>query len=113
MTAATLAREMHYTVIALKIERARQRAVAPTRPPRQYDVTDDAEDVCPKTFLCPISLGIMHDPVITVVDGHTYDRGPIEAWFDCQEREGTTRFTAPLTNAVFESRAVAPNAPKG
>lgn len=42
----------------------------------------------------------MHDPVITVSDGQSYNRGPIEEWFDKQEREGTTRFTSPLTNAV-------------
>jgi hypothetical protein len=62
-------------------------------------VADVDDDACPKTFIDPISLGMMQDPVVTV-DGQSYDRASIVGWFDSQEQQGITRFTAPLTGAV-------------
>ena len=57
------------------------------------------EDECSKTFIDPISLEMMHDPVFTT-DGQSYDRASIVGWFDSQEQQGITRFTAPLTGTV-------------
>lgn len=55
----------------------------------------------PRSFLCPITQDVMQDPVATV-DGHTYERGAIEAWFRRGHR------TSPLTNASLPSLALTP-----
>jgi tetratricopeptide (TPR) repeat protein len=52
-------------------------------------------------FLCPISLEIMEDPVMTV-DGSSYERASIEAWFQKTDRD-------PLTNEIVTSKALTPN----
>lgn len=52
-------------------------------------------------FICPISLEIMQDPVITA-DGYTFERARIEAWF----KEHNTN---PLTNVALDSKALIPN----
>lgn len=52
-------------------------------------------------FVCPISLEIMEDPVITA-DGSSYERASIEAWFKKTDRD-------PLTNAIVASKALIPN----
>jgi hypothetical protein len=52
-------------------------------------------------FLCPISLEIMEDPVMTV-DGSSYERASIEAWFQKTDRD-------PLTNEIVTSKALIPN----
>ncbi|PKA60819.1 U-box domain-containing protein 15 [Apostasia shenzhenica] len=39
----------------------------------------------PNDFLCPISLGIMTDPVITAT-GQTYERSSIQKWLDAGHR---------------------------
>lgn len=53
-------------------------------------------------FECPITQDIMEDPVMTL-DGHSYDRRAIEAWF------ATGRNKSPVTGAVLPSRALIPN----
>lgn len=53
-------------------------------------------------FLCPISLEIMRDPVITC-DGHTYDRPHIETWFQRGNR------TSPSTGLLLQSTNLTPN----
>ena len=55
-----------------------------------------------ETFLCPISLHQMSDPVICA-DGTTYERNQIERWF----QEG--RNTSPMTGARLENRTLIPN----
>ena len=52
-------------------------------------------------FICPISLEIMEDPVITT-DGSSYERASIEAWFKKTDRD-------PLTNAIVASKVLIPN----
>jgi tetratricopeptide (TPR) repeat protein len=52
-------------------------------------------------FMCPISLEIMEDPVMTV-DGSSYERASIEAWFQKTDRD-------PLTNEIVTSKALIPN----
>jgi hypothetical protein len=49
-------------------------------------------------FLCPISNGVINDPVIAE-DGVTYDRLSIQEWFrSCSQRGLPT--TSPITRAI-------------
>ena len=64
--------------------------------------TEEALDATDYGFVCPITWEIFNDPVLTV-DGHSYERASIEAWFDA----GNT--TSPLTNAALESTLLFPN----
>eukprot|EP00249_Psilotum_nudum_P012438 c23785_g1_i1 orf=322-1581(-) len=56
----------------------------------------------PHSFMCPISLDVMRDPV-TIWTGHTYDREFIRRWFD----EGHN--TCPLTMQIVEEKTLIPN----
>eukprot|EP00746_Dinoflagellata_sp_MGD_P000309 gnl/MRDRNA2_/MRDRNA2_100548_c0_seq1.p1 gnl/MRDRNA2_/MRDRNA2_100548_c0~~gnl/MRDRNA2_/MRDRNA2_100548_c0_seq1.p1 ORF type:complete len:496 (+),score=90.94 gnl/MRDRNA2_/MRDRNA2_100548_c0_seq1:44-1531(+) len=56
----------------------------------------------PKCFVCPITQGILCDPVMTV-DGQTYERVAILEWFKRGRR------TSPLTNLSLASRQLFPN----
>lgn len=83
-------------------EAARQ-AQGPARPPPRtkraplFQVTDDT----PASFVCPISLEVMSDPV-TAADGHTYERDEIEDWFFAHS-------TSPLTNQELPSKDLEPH----
>ena len=55
-----------------------------------------------KAFLCPITQGIMSDPVVAT-DGHTYERRAIEQWFS----QG--RLTSPVTNLRLNTTTLVPN----
>jgi len=48
----------------------------------------------PASLLCPITGGIMHNPVIAK-DGHTYERACIEKWF-------MSKLTSPMTNLAIK-----------
>ncbi|KAL6646047.1 hypothetical protein ACP70R_017655 [Stipagrostis hirtigluma subsp. patula] len=56
----------------------------------------------PNDFLCPITLGIMTDPVI-VASGQTYERRSIQKWLDSGER------TCPKTRQPLAHLSLAPN----
>lgn len=56
----------------------------------------------PATFLCPISLEIMREPVMAA-DGYSYERSAIEHWF------GTGARSSPMTNDAMASTALTPN----
>lgn len=56
------------------------------------------DDNIPEEFFCSISQCIMVDPVMCM-DGQTYDRAFIEAWFKDKD-------TSPNTNEVLESKVV-------
>ena len=56
----------------------------------------------PPSFECPISFEVMRDPVSTV-DGHTFERTEIEAWFAGGHN------TNPNTNVVLPSLDLIPN----
>jgi hypothetical protein len=56
----------------------------------------------PDDFICPITLELMVDPVVAA-DGHTYDRGPIQEWFD----RGSS--TSPKTGAELTATELYPN----
>ena len=52
-------------------------------------------------LLCPITHELMRDPVLAT-DGHTYERGAIENWFQRHQ-------TSPMTNQPLTSKTVFPN----
>lgn len=56
----------------------------------------------PNEFLCPLSMDIMSDPVMTA-DGHSYERSWIAHWFVLGHS------TSPVTNDVLESPSLVPN----
>jgi len=62
---------------------------------------DDGEALCPPAFLCPITLDVFVEPVVTS-DGHSYSRAAIELCFQ-------TRHTSPLTNEELASTQLLPN----
>ena len=55
----------------------------------------------PPDFICPITLGVMRDPV-TADDGRAYERSAIAKWL-------TRRRTSPLTNCTISSAQLAPD----
>ena len=56
------------------------------------------ENLNKPNFICPISMGIMNDPVIAQ-DGHSYERDNIEQWLSQHN-------TSPLTNQVIGDRLI-------
>ncbi|CAI5506213.1 unnamed protein product [Closterium sp. Naga37s-1] len=56
----------------------------------------------PGDFFCPLSLGIMTDPVI-IASGQTFERAEIERWF------GEGKRVCPVTGQPLESLTVVPN----
>lgn len=56
-------------------------------------------------YACPISLGIMRDPVVTD-DGQSYERTEIEAWFK-KQREAHEPLTSPLRAPLKSAQLVA------
>jgi hypothetical protein len=65
--------------LAAQIAAARERSAARAPPPNM--------------FICPITTVVMHDPVMAM-DGHTYERDAISAWFQRND-------TSPMTRAVI------------
>jgi hypothetical protein len=55
-----------------------------------------------QTFVCPLMAKTMHDPCVAL-DGYTYERVAIEAWFKRGIR------ISPLTGAAIVSRTLVPN----
>ncbi|KAI5076985.1 hypothetical protein GOP47_0009050 [Adiantum capillus-veneris] len=54
------------------------------------------------TFLCPLSKGVMEDPV-SVVTGQTYERARIQEWFACGNN------TDPITKQILPVLDLKPN----
>lgn len=59
---------------------------------KKIETNDDPEmvEAAPKSFICPLSLEIMREPVILVATGSTYERYMISQWFlkeDSQQNE--------------------------
>jgi hypothetical protein len=71
---------------------------------KMFSILDDEASV---RFLDPISLDIMHDPVL-LVDGHTYDRRSIQTWLNTLKKSGR-QLISPLTNLPLASEALTPN----
>ncbi|CAN0126679.1 unnamed protein product [Ascophyllum nodosum] len=73
-------------------------ASAPSYP---VDNRDNPEDEVPQVFACPLTLEVMIDPVVCE-DGHSYERGALEAWF-------SNHRTSPMSNTPLKSTRVVPN----
>lgn len=56
---------------------------------------------CPHSYLCPISLTLMKDPVIAC-DGHSYEKESITKWFE-------THNTSPITNLPLANKMLIEN----
>ncbi|KAL6782481.1 hypothetical protein ACKKBG_A06945 [Auxenochlorella protothecoides x Auxenochlorella symbiontica] len=66
-------------------------------------VSPSLEDVSiPPSFLCPVSMEIMSDPVI-LATGHTYDRPSIQRWLDSGHK------TCPVTGTRLRHMELTPN----
>jgi DNA-binding beta-propeller fold protein YncE len=55
---------------------------------------EPARAAAPPQFLCPILQDVMEDPVMAM-DGHTYEREAIEAWFRQSDRSPMTNLPIP------------------
>lgn len=61
----------------------------------------DPNDTAPSFFVCPITLGLITNPVVAE-DGHSYERESIEQWL-------TSRHNSPLTNKPIYSKRLIVN----
>ena len=64
------------------------------------------EEGIPSEYVCPISMGIMYEPVIAT-DGHSYEQAAIEEWIETRLRKGQL-ITSPFTNQPM-ARTLIPN----
>eukprot|EP00039_Didymoeca_costata_P013391 m.203171 g.203171 ORF g.203171 m.203171 type:complete len:460 (+) comp15757_c0_seq1:697-2076(+) len=73
----------------------------------QPDLDTDVVLDCPATFVCPLTLDIMIDPVFTA-DGHTYERDAIQQWLQDHDTSPLTGLPLPHKNLIenFTLRAV-------
>lgn len=55
-----------------------------------------------ESFSCPITCSVFEDPVITIADGHTYERIAIVEWLK-------THDTSPRTGLKLSSKMIVPN----
>jgi hypothetical protein len=69
--------------------------VVPAYTQRPSTLPDTVE--IPEEYLCPIGHDIMLDPV-TMSDGHTYERGAIQAWYDMGKLFSPINLEAKLEN---------------
>eukprot|EP00121_Abeoforma_whisleri_P005064 Awhi_evm1s4580 len=53
----------------------------------------------PQSFLCPLTLQIMKDPVMDG-EGNSYEREAIEKWLDCKSHSPVTRNPLSLKEAI-------------
>lgn len=58
----------------------------------------------PNEYLCPITGGLMLDPVVAS-DGHTYERQAITEWLS----KNRGKATSPMTNRVLKNQDLIPN----
>ena len=91
--AATFATMSPETAAQLRGSAAQAAPAAPLAP-AMYAAVPDA-------FLCPLTLDLMLDPVVTS-DGQTYERGSIEQWL-------AQSSTSPLTGHHLPHLGLAPN----
>lgn len=83
-----------------------QLGMAPSSAP-EHLVSNDADELEPPNELCCCITGDLMDDPVTAMDGHTYERAAIEAWFS--RFSETQRPTSPLTNEPLPSRRLIPS----
>ena len=80
-------------------------AAAPVHWPQPLELPEavalKARHEIPESFVCPLTLDLMQDPVVTC-DGQTYERKAIEEWF-------ARSATSPLTGQPLPHPGLAPN----
>ncbi len=76
-------------------------ALPPTSKPLVIPAAVEADVTVPAQFKCPITMGVMSDPVCAA-DGHTYERRAIEEWL-------SKKATSPMTGGPLTTKAVVPN----
>jgi len=67
----------------------------------------DAEEELMQALVCPLTLEMMETPVVAM-DGFTYERSAIEAFFRHQRNNGQL-LTSPMSRRVLESERLLPN----
>jgi len=72
----------------------------------EHLVSNEVDDEPPSELCCCITGDLMEDPV-TAMDGHTYERSAIEAWF--ARFDNSQSPTSPLTNEALPSRRLIPS----
>lgn len=70
-------------------------------------VSSEPDELEPPSELCCCITGDLMDDPVTAMDGHTYERSAIEAWFS-RFNSGTAP-TSPLTNESLPSRRLIPS----
>eukprot|EP00540_Astrosyne_radiata_P023023 CAMPEP_0116851864 /NCGR_PEP_ID=MMETSP0418-20121206/16970_1 /TAXON_ID=1158023 /ORGANISM="Astrosyne radiata, Strain 13vi08-1A" /LENGTH=690 /DNA_ID=CAMNT_0004483955 /DNA_START=379 /DNA_END=2449 /DNA_ORIENTATION=+ len=70
-------------------------------------VSSQEDDLEPPSELCCCITGDLMDDPVTAMDGHTYERSAIEAWFARFGADATP--TSPLTNEPLPSRRLIPS----
>jgi hypothetical protein len=73
--------------------------------PDHQDSSESENDNVPNQLRCPITLGLMTDPV-AAADGNTYERQALMDWFQTQNPGKAA--TSPLTGAALSSRDIYP-----
>lgn len=68
---------------------------------QQLDESAGATTSPPASFMCPLTLGIMFDPVLDN-EGNTYERAAIEKWLKDHK-------TSPISRCPLNSRLLIPN----
>lgn len=79
----------------------------PSSAPEQMVSKDEVDDLEPPSELCCCITGDLMDDPVTAMDGHTYERTAIEAWF--ARFSDSQRPTSPLTNEPLPSRRLIPS----
>eukprot|EP00542_Grammatophora_oceanica_P012961 CAMPEP_0194029312 /NCGR_PEP_ID=MMETSP0009_2-20130614/3067_1 /TAXON_ID=210454 /ORGANISM="Grammatophora oceanica, Strain CCMP 410" /LENGTH=700 /DNA_ID=CAMNT_0038668937 /DNA_START=583 /DNA_END=2685 /DNA_ORIENTATION=+ len=95
------------------LQKFEQKASGSSAPERLLGATgdgdaaeDDSDDEPPQELCCSITGELMEEPV-TAMDGHTYERSAIEAWF--ARFDNNTAPTSPMTNERLPSRRLIPS----
>mmetsp|Transcript_12233 Transcript_12233/g.20266 ORF Transcript_12233/g.20266 Transcript_12233/m.20266 type:complete len:642 (-) Transcript_12233:155-2080(-) len=70
-------------------------------------VSNEPDELEPPNELCCCITGDLMDDPVTAMDGHTYERSAIEAWY--ARFNSDTAPTSPLTNEALPSRRLIPS----
>jgi hypothetical protein len=84
--------------------RLRPKATKAARKKKTKEEVMAMEAPLPRGFVCPITQGVMEDPVIAA-DGHSYERAAIEKWFKTKRAPPTS----PSTNLALPHTFLVPN----
>lgn len=92
--------------LALDSKMQQNKASIPSSAPENM-VSHEADELEPPSELCCCITGDLMDDPVTAMDGHTYERSAIEAWF--ARFDSAHSPTSPLTNEALPSRRLIPS----